>query len=73
MSDEPLEYEVVNHWSVADDRFIAEVPELPGCVADGPTPRQALKNAEFVASDWIETVVEPGRPVPQPRGRLLLA
>lgn len=60
-------------WSKADQAFIAEVPELPGCAADGPTYREALENAETVIREWIETAREFGRPIPEPRGRLLYA
>jgi predicted RNase H-like HicB family nuclease len=73
MTDEPLRYEVVIYWSAADDAFVAEVPELPGCAADGPTPRDALENVEVVAREWIETAQELGRPIPVAKGRLLFA
>lgn len=68
-----LKYEVIIYWSDEDRAFIAEVPELPGCLADGPTPEKALKNAEVVAKEWIETAEELGRPIPPPRGRLVFA
>ena len=68
-----LKYEVIIFWSTDDSAFIAEVPELPGCAADGQTPQEALANAEIVAQEWIETARELGRPVPEPRGRLLFA
>lgn len=64
-------YEVILYWSEADQAFIAEVPELPGCAADGPTCREALAEAEVVIREWIETARELGRPIPEPRGRLL--
>lgn len=66
-------YEIIIYWSEADQAFIAEVPELPGCAADGPTYRTALENAEVVIGHWIETARELGREIPQPRGRLLYA
>ena len=69
----PLKYEVIIYWSDDDQGFIAEVPELPGCAADGTTPEQALAKVQVVASKWIETARELGRPVPEPRGRLLFA
>ena len=56
-----------------DGRWIAEVPELPGCAADGMTYKQALANAEIVIREWIETARELGRPIPEPKGRLLYA
>jgi len=64
-------YEVVISWSEADGAYIAEVPELPGCAADGRTYEEALANAQVVIGEWIETAVELGRPVPPPKGRLL--
>ena len=66
-------YEIILYWSVDDDAFIAEVPELPGCAADGATRQEALANAEIVIQDWIETARELGRPIPESRGRLLFA
>ena len=66
-------YEIFIYWSEADQAFIAEVPELPGCAADGPTYRKVLENAETVIREWIKTARELGRPIPEPRGRLLYA
>lgn len=66
-------YEIILYWSHVDQAFIAEVPELPGCAADGATYQEALANAEVVIREWIETAQELGRPIPQPRGRLLYA
>jgi predicted RNase H-like HicB family nuclease len=66
-------YEVIIYWSDEDRAFIAEVPELPGCAADGPTRQAALKNADQVIKDWIETAQGLGRPIPQPKGRLTFA
>ena len=69
-----LKYEVILYWSDEDKAFIAEVPELPGCAADGATYAQALKNAERVIQEWIETAKEGGRPIPEPKkGRLVFA
>lgn len=68
-----LRYEVIIYWSESDQAFIAEVPELAGCAADGPTRRKALAAVEQVIVEWIETAKELGRPIPQPRGRLLYA
>jgi len=66
-------YEIIIYWSKDDQAFIAEVPELPGCAADGQTYQEALANAEVVIREWIETARELGRPVPEPRGRLVFA
>jgi predicted RNase H-like HicB family nuclease len=66
-------FEVILYWSNEDEAFIAEVPELPGCAADGTTRQEALANAEVVISEWLETARELGRPIPEPRGRLLFA
>jgi predicted RNase H-like HicB family nuclease len=66
-------YEVIIYWSEEDQAFIAEVPELPGCAADGKTYREALANVEVVIKEWIETATELGRPIPQPKGRLVFA
>ena len=65
-------YEVIIYWSDEDEAFIAEVPELPGCMADGATYQEALSKAEVVIQEWIETAKELGRPVPQPKGRRLV-
>jgi predicted RNase H-like HicB family nuclease len=66
-------YEVIIYWSEADQAYIAEVPELPGCMADGSTYQEALANAETIIQEWIETATELGRPIPVPRGRLMYA
>lgn len=66
-------YEVILYWSDEDQAFIAEVPELPGCAADGATYAEAVANVEVVIREWIETARELGRPVPEPKGRLLYA
>ena len=66
-------YEIILYWSDEDDAYIAEVPELPGCAADGDTRIQALENVEVVIQEWIETARELGRPIPTPKGRLLFA
>ena len=68
-----VQYEIVLYWSKEDQAFIAEVPELPGCAADGATYQDALANAEVVIREWIETARELGRSIPQPRGRLMYA
>ena len=66
-------YEVIIYWSDGDQAFIAEVPELPGCAADGATYQEALANIEVIIKEWIETAKELGRPIPQPKGRLMFA
>lgn len=66
-------YEVIIYWSEEDQAFIAEVPELPGCAADGLTKQAALKNVDSVMKEWIETSKSLGRPIPEPKGRLVFA
>jgi predicted RNase H-like HicB family nuclease len=66
-------YEIILYWSGEDDAFIAEVPELAGCAADGATRQEALAAIEVVISEWLETARELGRPIPQPKGRFLFA
>lgn len=68
-----IKYEVIIYWSKEDQAFIAEVPELPGCMSDGKTYQQALKNLEGVIQEWIETAQELGRPIPEPKGKLMYA
>ena len=72
MQSEPR-YEVIIYWSAEDDAFIAEVPELPGCAADGPSYEAALASVRVVIEEWIETAQQLGRSIPEPRGRLLYA
>jgi predicted RNase H-like HicB family nuclease len=66
-------YEIILYWSNEDEAFIAEVPELAGCAADGATRQEALANAETVIAEWIETARGLGRPIPEPKGRLSFA
>ena len=66
-------YEVIIYWSEDDQAFIAEVPELPGCAADGKTHRDALRNVESIILEWLETARDLGRPIPKPKGRLVFA
>jgi predicted RNase H-like HicB family nuclease len=68
-----LKYEVIIYWSEEDQAFIAEVPELPGCAADGKTHQAALANVEVVIRQWLDTAKELGRPIPVPKGRLVFA
>ncbi|MEH2302180.1 MAG: type II toxin-antitoxin system HicB family antitoxin [Nostoc sp.] len=64
-------YEIILYWSELDQAFIAEVPELSGCTADGETYQEALHNVEVVVQEWIEIAKDLGRPVPEPRPRLM--
>ena len=66
-------YEVIIYWSADDKAFIAEVPELPGCAADGATKQAALKNVDVVIKEWLATAKVLGRPIPEPKGRLVFA
>ncbi len=66
-------YELIIFWSEEDQRYLVEVPELPGCMADGKTYQEAIKTAETVISEWIETAQSLGREIPQPKGRLAYA
>ena len=68
-----IRYEIMIYWSQEDEAFIAEVPELPGCIADGSTYKEAIDNAEVVILEWIETAKELGRSIPKPKGRLIIA
>jgi predicted RNase H-like HicB family nuclease len=63
-------YEVIIFWSEEDQAYVAEIPELPGCAADGENYHEALKNVEIVAQEWIETARSLGRDIPKPKGRL---
>jgi predicted RNase H-like HicB family nuclease len=66
-------YEIIIYWSDEDGAFVAEVPELPGCMADGKTYQEAVANVEVIVKEWIQAAKELGRPIPQPRGRLMFA
>jgi predicted RNase H-like HicB family nuclease len=66
-------YEIIIYWSNEDKAYIAEVPELPGCMADGATYKKALANVEVIIDQWIETAKSLKRHVPEPKGRLLFA
>jgi len=66
-------YEMVIYWSESDAAFVVEVPELPGCMADGATYQEAVANAEQVIKEWIDTAKEEGRVIPEPKGRLIYA
>ena len=66
-------YEIIVYWSDKDSFYIAEVPELPGCLSDGGSYQEAVTNAEKVITEWIETAMELGRDIPKPKGRLIFA
>ena len=68
-----FKYEIIIYWSEEDNLYIAEVPELAGCMADGKTPSLALKNAEIVIEEWIDLAKELGREIPVPKGKLAYA
>ncbi len=71
MSD--YKYEVVIYWSADDQSFIAEVPELPGCMADGATQIEASQNAQVIMQEWIDTAKSLRRTIPKPKGKLIYA
>jgi len=73
MTTNESRYEIILYWSDEDQAFIAEVPELPGCAADGETYEDALNNARTIIDQWIETARDLGREVPKPKGRLMFA
>lgn len=64
-------YERIMYWSEEDGAFLVEVPELPGCMADGKTPGEAIANTEVVIREWIETAEEMGKEIPVPKGKLM--
>ena len=68
-----IRYELIIYWSEEDQAFVVKVLELPGCMADGATYREALLSAETIIQEWIETARELGRPIPEARGRLVYA
>lgn len=68
-----MRYELIIWWSEEDGSFVVDVPELPGCMADGATYEEAVSNAQAVIKEWIETAKELGREIPEPKGRLLFA
>jgi len=66
-------YEIIIYWSKEDEAYIAEVPELAGCAADGETYQEAVSNVEVIIDEWIETAKLKGREIPQPKGKLMYA
>lgn len=68
-----FKYEIIIFWSDEDGLFVAEVPELPGCIADGATYEEAIRNAKVVILEWVETAKSLGREIPEPKGKLAYA
>lgn len=68
-----IKYEMIIYWSDEDNAFIVEVPELPGCLADGQTYQEAVANAETIIQEWIETAKDLGRSISEPKGKLIYA
>ena len=66
-------YGMIVYWSEDDESFVVDVPELPGCMADGKTYQDAVSNAEIIIQEWIDTANELGRTIPEPKGRLMYA
>lgn len=66
-------YQIIMYWSNDDNCYITEVPELPGCMADGKTPTEAIQNTQEVIKVWIESALEDGEEIPEPKGKLLYA
>jgi len=66
-------YEMIVYWSQDDGAFLVEVPELPGCMANGPTYEAAVANAQVIIREWIDTATSLNRAIPEPRGRLIYA
>jgi predicted RNase H-like HicB family nuclease len=66
-------YELIIFWSEKNNAFVVEIPELPGCMADGKTYSEAVQNTNIVIEEWIETARSLNRPIPEPKGRLKYA
>jgi predicted RNase H-like HicB family nuclease len=66
-------YELIIYWSNDDQRFIVEIPELPGCMADGASYQEAVSNSEIIIDEWLETAQALDRVIPEPAGRLIYA
>jgi predicted RNase H-like HicB family nuclease len=69
----PIRYAIILYWSEVDNNFIAEVPELAGCSADGATYQEAVAKVEVIIQEWLQTAKELGREIPVPKGRLIYA
>ncbi len=68
-----IKYEMIIYWSDVNEAFLVEIPELPGCMADGETYQEAVQNAEVVIQEWIATAQSLGRSIPEPKGRFMFA
>jgi predicted RNase H-like HicB family nuclease len=68
-----IKYEIIIYWSEEDNSYIAEVPELPGCMADGNTYYGVIENIQVVMNEWIETAKSLGRKIPEPKCKLMYA
>ena len=68
-----INYEMIIYWSKEDNCFVAEIPELSGCMADGKTYQEAVSNAEVIIREWVDTAKDMGRAIPEPKGRLMFA
>jgi predicted RNase H-like HicB family nuclease len=68
-----MRYELIIYWSREDQAFLVEIPELPGCMADGASYEEAVANAQQVIAEWIETATALGRTIPEPKGKLAYA
>ena len=68
-----IKYELIIYWSNEDESYIVEVPELPGCKADGDSYEKALEQVQIIIKEWIETAKQEGRPVPKPKGKIIYA
>ena len=66
-------YEIIIWWSREDNCYLAEVPELPGCMADGKDLKNVTENVAIIMREWIESAIEDGEPIPEPKGKLLYA
>ena len=73
MAATDIKYELIIYWSAADDCFVVEVPELPGCMADGGSYEESVKNARIMIDEWIRIARDLGRPIPAPKGKLMCA
>ena len=72
-TNEEHRYEMIIYWSDQDESYIVDVPELPGCMADGKTVEEAVKNAKEIVGEWIQTAPDEGREIPKVKGRLVFA